>query len=292
LTIGKWGFVTQCSTVTVTGDQAFEVTLNEGYYDDFTFDFNWQVSGAAPSGIWERGVPIGTTSNGNLINPDADHTTDCSDKAYITGNAGGQAGADDVDIAETILTSPIMDLTTYDFPQLNCMIWWNNSGGTGIPNDSLKIILTNGTQTVTARIFRNIHSGSTWQPVSLNVYDFITPNATVKAIFYTADWQAQGGHLVEAGVDYFRIEENLSASVNEFTANQINVFPNPSNEAFQVAGIQYTEYFIYSNLGVLIEHKSVDTANFTFGQDLPKGIYMVQLMDKNKQVYTKKIVKL
>jgi hypothetical protein len=292
LTIGKWGYVTQCSTVTVTGDQAFEVTLNEGYYDDFTFDFNWQVSGGAPSGVWERGAPIGTTSNGNLINPDADHTTDCSDKAYITGNAGGQSGADDVDIAATILTSPIMDLTTYDFPQLNCMIWWNNSGGTGVPNDTLKIQFTNGTQTVTARIFRNVHSGSSWQAVSLNVDDFITPTTTVRAIFYTADWQAQGGHLVEAGVDYFRIEENLSASVTEFSENKINIFPNPSNEVFQVAGMQCTEYFIYSNLGVLIENKSVNTTNFTIGQDLPKGIYMVQLMDKNKQVYTKKIVKL
>jgi hypothetical protein len=172
------------------------------------------------------------------------------------------------------------------------MIWWNNSGGTGVPNDTLKIQFTDGTQTATARIFRNVHSGSSWQAVSLNVDDFITPTTTVRAIFYTADWQAQGGHLVEAGVDYFRIEENLSASVTEFLENKINIFPNPSNEAFQVAGMQCTEYFIYSNLGVLIENKSVNTTNFTIGQDLPKGIYMVQLMDKNKQVYTKKIVKL
>lgn len=291
LTIGKWGYVTQCTTVQVTGANTFTITLTDGYYDDFTFDFNWQVSGAAPSGIWERGAPIGTTSNGNLINPDADHTLDCGDKAYVTGNAGGQAGSDDVDIAETILTSPLMDLSTYSFPQLKCMIWWNNSGGSGVPNDTLKIILTNGTQTATARIFRNIHSGSTWQAVTINIKDFIPITASVKAIFYTADWQTQGGHLVEAGVDYFRIENDLSANIEEASTDSYTLYPNPSNSAFQVSGIQCKEYFIYSNLGMLVETKLMNSAQFSVGEQLPTGVYFIQLVDENNQIHIKKIVK-
>ena len=68
------------------------------------------VSGAAPVGIWEIGVPIGTDAGGSLSNPDAD-AVDCGSKAYVTGNGGGSAGSDDVDFADAILTSPIMDLS-------------------------------------------------------------------------------------------------------------------------------------------------------------------------------------
>ena len=33
-----------------------------GYWDDFTFDFGWTVSGSAETGEWERGVPNSTTN--------------------------------------------------------------------------------------------------------------------------------------------------------------------------------------------------------------------------------------
>ena len=92
-----------------------QITLQSGYYDDFTFDFGWTVSGGVTSpndGIWQRGNPEGTDYNGTSFNPENDISNDCYDYAYVTGlEAGSQVGDRDVDDANTILTSPIFDLS-------------------------------------------------------------------------------------------------------------------------------------------------------------------------------------
>ena len=66
----------------------YPVSLDLGYADMFNLDLGWQVSGAAPDGIWERGVPEGTSAGGSQSNPGVD-ASDCGEKAYVTGNGGG-----------------------------------------------------------------------------------------------------------------------------------------------------------------------------------------------------------
>ena len=49
--------------------------MSEGYYDDFTFDFGWTISGGITTsdpGRWERGDPEGTSSQGVNYNPEND----------------------------------------------------------------------------------------------------------------------------------------------------------------------------------------------------------------------------
>ena len=49
--------------------------MDDGYYDDFTFDFGWGVSGGiiqSSDGMWERGDPEGTNDNGLNYNPNND----------------------------------------------------------------------------------------------------------------------------------------------------------------------------------------------------------------------------
>ncbi|MBL7883517.1 MAG: choice-of-anchor B family protein, partial [Bacteroidia bacterium] len=47
LTAGKWGFVTNCSqTQTINPSSFITIELEKGYYDDFTFNFNWTTSGS------------------------------------------------------------------------------------------------------------------------------------------------------------------------------------------------------------------------------------------------------
>ena len=57
------------------------------------------VTGSATAGIWERGIPNGTSYNtNNDANPAVDVSTDCTDKAFVTGNqANAGVGDDDVD---------------------------------------------------------------------------------------------------------------------------------------------------------------------------------------------------
>src|SRR5690606_33701624 len=150
ITVGQWGYVTQCySGVHLdVNSSPLNYSLASGYYDDFSLDFAWQVSGSATTGDWERGDPVGTTYFGNLVNPEDDVTGDCGELAYVTGNGGGQAGNDDVDGGNVVLTSPVFDATSYSFPQLRFYCWWVNGGGGSAADDTMKFSLTNGTTTV------------------------------------------------------------------------------------------------------------------------------------------------
>ena len=86
----------------------------EGYYDDFTFDFGWTVSGGiTPSdpGRWERGLSEATDYQGMSFNPGNDVNNDCFEYSYVTGLASaGSAGGNDVDDYNTILESPTFSL--------------------------------------------------------------------------------------------------------------------------------------------------------------------------------------
>ena len=70
---------------------SISVSLEAGYLDFFNLDLGWQVSGAAPDGIWERGVPIGTQLVEVYLIQMWMHQI-AENKAYVTGNGGGSAG--------------------------------------------------------------------------------------------------------------------------------------------------------------------------------------------------------
>ncbi|MBL4669674.1 MAG: choice-of-anchor B family protein, partial [Flavobacteriales bacterium] len=139
--VGKWGYNQLCliNQNLISAGNTHIYQIISGYYDDFTFDFNWVVTGSPSSGDWERGEPIGTTIGGAVSNPGIDSQTDCGNKAYITGNGGGSAGNDDIDGGVTILTSPVFDLSSYTNPYIYFDRWFFNAGGNGFPNDSLTI---------------------------------------------------------------------------------------------------------------------------------------------------------
>jgi choice-of-anchor B domain-containing protein len=148
--VGQWGFNTYCaSNQTINGgSSSLSYTLTKGYYDDFTFDFGWTVSSTAATGAWERGAPSGTFSGSIAANPGTDVTTDCSNKAFVTGNSGVTGSDQDVDGGVTTLTSPVFDLIGYTLPYVDYSRWFYNGGGSGSPNDSLNVYLSNGLTTV------------------------------------------------------------------------------------------------------------------------------------------------
>jgi choice-of-anchor B domain-containing protein len=299
---GHWGFMTNCAqNQTIPyGAGPMILQLSPGYYDDFSFNFGWTVTGTAATGAWERGVPAGTVNAGVDANPGADDSLDCSNKAYVTGNAGGAAASDDVDNGSTTLTSPIFDLSTYTNPYVYFTRWFYNAGGTGVPNDSLTILLNNGIISAVVDFARyNTVNNSTWVYKSFQISSFITPTATMKIMVRTAD--NAPGHLVEAGFDQFMISEGnvIGIAENESSATSIHAYPNPFTSETTVSYdvkeklSANAEITVRDITGRVIERSRIGQPKGSVTlSTLNSGIYFVSITNGNETYSPVKIVKM
>lgn len=233
VTAGAWGWITECPAAQEINSQSapIVITLDRGYYDDFVFDFGWTVSSTASAGSWERGIPVGTTFSGQQSNPGSDVATDCGLYAYVTGNGGGGAGDDDVDDGHTTLTSPVFDATIFWDPGVRFHRWFFNAGGSGNPNDAMRVSLSNGTTTVPVETITN--SASQWIPATIRIQDHLEPTATMQLIVRVED--PAPGHLVEGALDVFELDEFGTVGIPTMeTSNGFRVWPNPSEGRFSV----------------------------------------------------------
>lgn len=298
---GKWGYHTKVLTSESInqGSGTFVVQLEPGYRDEFALDLGWTISGDAETGEFELADPEESTYQGNASTPENDILGDIGTRCYVTGNGGGNGGANDVDNGTTRVTSPVFDLTGITNPMVSYRTFFFNEGGNGNPNDALKIYLTDGAQTVLIQEVDN--SASSWSPVQeLTVADFITPGANMQIIFETEDLQGSG-HIVEALFDVFEVMEGepVNTSVLDIeTSFSLSLSPNPFADAtvidfaFEVMPKQ-AAVKIYDGLGRLVETKTVAgiSGQLEIGTALDNGIYMVRLEADGKVSESIKIVK-
>jgi len=218
LIVGAWGYITEKIDLDVnSGTIPPVVALEYGYYDDFSFDFNWTTIDNAPRGVWELGEPAGTVNGNNFSNPDLDLPNDFSDQCYVTGNGGGEPGEWDLDNGTVTLISPVMDLTLYNSPKVKYSTWFYNAGGQGTPNDSLVVKISNGSTTVTLETITQ--SAGQWKPESqFELVDLLPITSTMTVSFTAYDLNPQ--HLVEAAVDGFHVDETAAYPI--FTSDVIS----------------------------------------------------------------------
>ncbi|MEE2699912.1 MAG: choice-of-anchor B family protein [Bacteroidota bacterium] len=252
---GQWGYNTICTNENITTtNNSLTIVLPDGYYDDFTFDFGWSVTGGvtqSSDGLWERGNPEGTSRQGVQFNPDDDLSNDCYENAFVTGlSAGGSVGDNDVDDYNTILISPVFDLSSNQIHFINYYYWFNNDYPWGSsPNDTLTISLSNGTNTV---VLQTLTSSSPnlgqWNFSSIEVAQYITPTANMQLIAETADWDALGGHWVEAAIDVFSITSTLQTTVEDLESEKSKLIKIVDVLGREAAPTQNTPlFYIYEN---------------------------------------------
>ncbi len=276
ITVGKWGYITHCeSTVINNSTGTITISLKKGIYDDFSFDFGWNSTGTATTGLWERGIPFG----GNMTsNPNKDADYDCGRYAYVTGNEATLDGdADDVDNGTAILVSPGFDLTTYSDPYINYSRYFYNNFGPFAVDDTLRIILSNGSTAVLLdKVGQDTAIYHKWIFKSIRVADYLTPTANMTLIIRTSDLDSNI-NITEAGFDFFSVSNSPLVSLDETEPAIFEVFPNPVINQLQLSGLLEGENLvIYDTKGALMHNSRVQqTAMLLDMSHLKPGMYFV-----------------
>lgn len=295
---GKWGYLHSSISYdsrNPSGD--IIILLKKGYQDDFLFNQNWTVESTANSGIWERAVPVGTSRQGQLVQTDKDVDGDYGDHCYVTGNSSSDPSGDDIDGGETRLTSPEMDLSTYQEPLLNYQYWFANSGGSGNPNDSMSIYLLADGDSIL--IMSTRVNAPKWSKIEkLKIKDYIQDLTNVRFSVVSGDYNP--GHLVEAAIDEFLIIDGMPVSTNESEKSSIQFSVLP-NYILHAAGTvlyankpileDYTIGIIDLN-GRLIEKHQLNKfdRNLLIGETLQPGMHFVHIKSASGQSSLLKLV--
>jgi len=291
---GKWGYKTYCDDIHIdqtTGQIVIE--LSKGIYDDFSFDYGWTTTSNAETGDWIRAKPFPTV---NFSNPANDVPFDCGDKAWVTGNEGSHPDFDDVDNGTVVLISPVFDLSSYTDPYVNYWTYYYNFSGPSFPDDTLRILLSNGLE------FKQIDSEfypnsvmAEWVPKSIRVKDFMTPKATMQLFVSMSDLPITI-NIAEAAFDLFSVTEGsiLNVEENEKIAQSLTIYPNPfTNEVKVNWNSEETqgELTLFDYAGKVILTKEVNKNEALQMHSLEKGMYFVVVKTNSGESFTQKLIK-
>ena len=182
--------------------------FENSFYDDFEGNMGWIISGdviGRNNGRWERGEPNG---DGSLGEPAVD--ADGSGSCFQTGN-GNPGSNTDVDDGQTILNSPIFDLSSSPESFISYNRWFDNTGAGngGSPNEDVFTVQVSnnaGIDWTTVEIVGPDSSESEggWFDVSFRVADYVTPTNAVLLRFIAED--AGDPSVVEAAVDGISVD--------------------------------------------------------------------------------------
>ena len=279
LQVGKWGYVTQCSDLLIDSTTAsITIVLQDGFYDDFTFDFGWTVSGNAETGTWERGIP--NLTDNTVMNGDVD--ADCGNMAYITGNdLNIDPDFDDVDNGETQLSSPVMDLSSYLNPVLTFYMDFYCFHGPGEIDDTLKIIVSDGTTQMVDFIAPQSDEMQ-WSFYSLPVSSLDISNITIS--FLVSDLPGNP-NITEAALDLFRAQEFSSLNDQSFVEG-FSIQPNPTIGEFIILGAEFgSEYRIQSLNGTEVQKGIVkSTKQMVDINSFDAGLYIISIAGNQKKI--------
>lgn len=279
---GAWGYDYDVVDLLNISGQANEVLeLPRGYRDDFVFDYGWSSTGTGnANGQFERGVPEGTFIGNMQVNPAADLDGDLGNTCYVTGlQAGTTLGEFDLDNGSATLTSPLMDLSDYNAPAIFYNAWFVNTGGNNMPNDTLKVWLSDGTTDVLVREYTGDMEG--WKPKdSLFVQDYFSDLSAITIRFETND-EPSSGHIVEAGIDAFLVSETEISSIDDIQPDAlISVFPNPSANEFriQLPDLSWSGalFQVVDAMGRAIEQGTINGTQW-IGASWPAGTYLMRM---------------
>ncbi len=282
---GKWGKITECENMAFSpSNNQLTLVLENGYMDDFTFDFGWSHTSSAETGDWERGVPFYNADPTLRSSPDNDSPNDCGESCFITGNQEGVS----VMKGEVTLISPVFDLTSYTEPYLNFERWFFNFHGYEPFNDTLRIAISNGTKLVEVdKQGFDFSLFGVWVPISRKISDYITPTSSMQVFVQTSNYELTN-NITNAAFDNFYITDGgpLLNAFDEIEKQIVKVYPNPFKEQIIIEGVNEKSLIqLYSIEGKKIKiHVDFNGNSATINSGfLSSGVYLLHV---NNDVYT------
>lgn len=292
LWVGHWGHQTQKDSFTINSSTSTTVSLNKGYKDEFALDLGWATSGNVTAGNWVRqelyAIP-------GLFFPflDAD-ADDLGDKCITTGIYPIDPLPINVvwmDSGITVITSPLMDLSTTTDPYLSFQYYFYSlAPGSG----ALEVFVSNGIDTVQAINFSNASGAANWN-ASPDIYlkNHVSLTNTMQVWFKVYNYNPNTSSFVRVWVDDFSVVDSAG---NHIAIQQINTpktiataSPNPFQETIS---IDYTQVLlpatleVVNALGQIVEYRTLEYAegNLQFGQNWETGIYFIKIGDQTLKV--------
>ena len=277
--VGKWGYRTICMDQSIANSTgSLTVFVDQGIYDDFTFDFGWTTTSDANTGDWVREIPIGYPTSANAS---VDAPFDCGGFAFVTGNHDVfSEDEDDVDNGTVTITSPIFDLSSMVDPYINFARYFYNFSGPFPPDDHLTITLGNGTSSV---IIDQVGSDTAifkkWIYKSIRVADFIPPTSTMMLTVSTSDIYPNV-NITEAGFDHFFISETSQLVVESLDSSSLSlsIYPNPTSDKVIIQTNNFQdEIVLFDEIGHVIQsfYPSSKTSEFAV-LELSPGVYFLR----------------
>lgn len=298
LIIGAWGYNYQVINENLNQNISITVELEPGIVDDFVFDYGWTVDGNTEIGQWERGIPEATFLEGLPSNPGSAFPNALGGKCYVTGaEAGPNVGAFDLDDGFTFLRSPMIDLSQYENPELQYARWFVNGGGFTPTDDTLIVyLITNEEEIILEKVWGSTNRW-TLSP-TFNLKDLVNLDEPVQIVFEASDLPGTG-HIVEAAIDFFSIQDNIQTSISEepTISQELKVYPNPtSGESFylEMKGIEdrvglnaMLKITSLNGQTVYFENRRIDNTiiQVNSSHKLNEGMYFVEIILEDGKTY-------
>src|SRR5262249_7401328 len=150
---------------------------------------------------WVRADPVGTDFEGIPVQPEDDHTPDPGVTCFVTGNAqrGDPVGTEDVDNAQTTLTTPYFRAAELVDPIISYYRWYSNDAGAAPSTDVWRTYISNDWGDHWVPVEETRESDNHWRRVFFRISDYIPPAYYMRLRFVASD---EGDpSLVEAAVD-------------------------------------------------------------------------------------------
>lgn len=160
--------------------------------EDFESDSGWTVENISlTTGAWVRAIP------GDFGRDDPSADADGSGRCFVTGNTN----LEDVDGGPTMLSSPVLDLTSFIDPRVSYARWHVSNG-----SDPFRFqISNNGGATFTT--VETVTTSSGWNTVEFRVSDHAA--ITDQMVFRFTSEDNPNGSVTESGIDAFRVFDIL-----------------------------------------------------------------------------------